>query len=336
MKPLLFSFDLPGLGRVEFPAYFTLLFLGFLVAIWFTQREFRRRGIDPIHAVDLGMVALITGLLGARLLHIVADGYFWNYVYTCTDPTLVDWGYSRAECGAIGWKWLPEVSRCTPPEADCLFALKVWKGGLAYYGGLLLAVPSCLYFLSRRKVPLADGADAAGIAIILGLIFGRLGCFLAGCCFGQVCDLPWAVSFPAGSEASKHQAQLGEQVSAVFPELSAHVPHSKGVASLLVHPTQLYEAGACVLIVLFLAFWLRPRQQWRGQLFFASLFLYGIARFLVEFLRDDDRGLWSFGLSTSQYIAIPAVALSGLFLFLGKARFPAFVLPEKPFTSPQK
>lgn len=322
MKPLLVSFDLPGLGRVDFPSYFTLLFLGFLVAIWVAQREAKHRKLDPTTAVDLGLVALVTGLLGARLLHIVADGYFWNYVYTCTDPSLVDWGYSRVECGSIGWKWLPEVSRCTPPEADCLFALKVWKGGLAYYGGLLLAVPTCAYFVVRRGMGLGNGADIAGLTIPVGLIFGRLGCFLAGCCFGQVCELPWAVSFPAGSEASKQQAELASKLDALFPDLAPHLPHSKNLPSLPVHPTQLYEALACLLISLYLYFVLRPRQQWRGQLFFMSLFLYAIARFLVEFVRDDDRGAWVWSLSTSQLIAIPVALACGLAMLLLPRRLP--------------
>jgi phosphatidylglycerol---prolipoprotein diacylglyceryl transferase len=315
MKSALFTIDIPGLGPQILPSYFTLLLLGFLVAILVCQREAKRRDIDPNLIIDLGIWALITGIIGARILHVIADGYFWDYVYTCTDPTLTNWGYTQTECSRYteqGWQWSTVVNKCVPPP-DCLMPLKFWKGGLAYYGGLLFAIPTCIYFVVTRKIGLGHGTDIAGIGIPLGLVFGRIGCFLAGCCFGKVCDLPWGTSFPAGSEASKHQALLSQQMDSIFPELGPHLPFSKNIDSLPVHPTQLYEALACFLIFAYLYFVLSKRRSFDGQLFLVSMILYGIARFGIEFLRDDDRG-GLLALSTSQIIAIPLVVVCSILL----------------------
>lgn len=326
MKPTLFTIDIPGLGLVPFSSYFTFLFLGFFVAVLVVQREARRRGVDPALGVDLGLWVLFAGLLGARLLHVLADGYFWDYVYQCIDPSRVNWGYSQAECVRADWIWLAEESRCIPREADCLLPFKFWQGGLAYYGGLLLAIPVGIYFVSTRKFGLGNGADAAGLALPVGLFFGRIGCFLSGCCFGTVCDLPWGVSFPPGSEASKHQVLLGRQLSELFPELSPYLPFTRSVESLPVHPTQIYEAIACALIFLFLYFVVRRRQRFLGEIFWVSMLLYGVARFLVEFVRDDDRGVFFGWISTSQIIAIPMIVLSTIALIVLPRKLPPFSL----------
>jgi phosphatidylglycerol:prolipoprotein diacylglycerol transferase len=317
MKSALFSIDIPGLGLQVLPSYFTLLLLGFLAAILVCQREAARRDIDPNLVIDLGIWALISGILGARILHVIADGYFYDYVYTCTDPTLANWGYTQLECSRYteqGWAWSAELKKCIPPQ-DCWLPLKFWKGGLAYYGGLMLATPVCLWFVKSRKFGMGHGADIAGIGIPLGLVFGRIGCFLAGCCFGKVCDLPWAVSFPPGSEASKQQALLSQKMGGAFPELEPFLPFSKNLDSLPVHPTQLYEALACLLIFAYLYFVMSKRRSFNGQLFLVFLLLYGVARFLIEFLREDDRGAL-FSLSTSQLIAVPMVVVSAILLLI--------------------
>lgn len=323
MKPNLLSLDLPLLGRLDFPAYFTLLLLGFLFAILIAQRETRRRGLDPNAIIDLGIWVLIAGILGARLLHVLADGYFWDYVYTCQDPYQTNWGYNQGECLRYRWTWLADEGRCIPPEPNCWLPLQFWKGGLAYYGGLLLGIPVGAYVVIKKGLGLGNGADVVGLGLPVGLAFGRIGCFLAGCCFGTVCDLPWGVSFPAGSEASKQQAILSQKVAALFPDYAGYLPISKYSESLPVHPTQLYEAIACVLIVLYLYFGLRPKQRFVGQLFWASLLLYGLARFVIEFVRNDDRGAL-FGLSTSQLIAIPMIVGSAIALLVLPKRLPRF------------
>jgi phosphatidylglycerol:prolipoprotein diacylglycerol transferase len=335
MKPILFSLSVPWLGRLDFPAYFTLFLMGFFTAIFFGQREAKRRGVHPGHFIDLYILLLISGIIGARLLHVLADGYFWNYVHHCTDPSLVDWGYSEAECSNRSWIWLSEKSRCVPPYSDCLLPLKFWRGGLAFYGGIFLCLPVGLFFAYRKKMGMGNALDLVGLGLPLGLFFGRLGCFFAGCCFGQMCSLPWAVSFPARSDASSQQLLFAQKARSIFPELSQYLPFTKAEESFPVHPTQLYEAFACLFIFLFLYLVWRRRQRFVGDLFCMAILLYAIARFAVEFLRDDSRGVFFGWISTSQLIAIPMALFSLLALWLLPKRLSVdrplakAVIPEK-------
>ncbi len=165
-----------------------------------------------------------------------------------------------------------------------------WKGGLAYYGGFIGASVGAWFLLRYDRFPFWKAADMAGFAIPLGLGFGRMGCLLAGCCFGVETTSPFGLSFPEDSPASELQFKKGELAS-----LHAW--------SHPVHPTQIYESAACLFIALFCLGVVHGRKRYDGQVFVAFLGLYAIARFLLEFLRDDDRGAL-LGLSTSQLIGI--------------------------------
>lgn len=280
MKPIFLSLDLPLLGKIEFPAYMTLIVIGFTVAIWMCRREEDRSGGRGELIVDLGLLMLVTGILGARLLSVLADGHLHDFVNLCTAPELVPAIDAKvAICSTdaqCGWEYLcnPENHRCRPPR-DCLAALKFWQGGLAYYGGFLAAAPAGLWFARRKRLGTLRIADLTSPWIALGLFFGRMGCFFNGCCFGVHASEPWAVSFPGAHD---------------------------------VHPTQLYEALGAWVLWAALYFGLRPRKRAHGELFAALLVGYGVLRFVLEFWRADERGGFA-GLSTSQWIGIPLVAI---------------------------
>jgi phosphatidylglycerol:prolipoprotein diacylglycerol transferase len=161
--------------------------------------------------------------------------------------------------------------------------------------------------LKRDKFPFWKAADMAGFAVPLGLAFGRMGCLMAGCCFGATCDLPWAISFPGHSDASQSQ-------------FKAHLLPIPSMWSLPVHPTQLYESAASLAIAAACLLWVHPRKRYDGQVFVAFLGLYAVARFALEFLRRDDRG-GALGLSTSQLLGVVMViAAVALHLRRGRAR----------------
>ncbi|MEZ4257326.1 MAG: prolipoprotein diacylglyceryl transferase [Polyangiales bacterium] len=279
------------------PAYFTLLCIGFALAIWFTARWAERNGLDREVIIDLGLLALVSGIVGSRLLHVFADGYFWDYVHMCTDPSQVGWHITRGECSGIeGAVWDAAEKVCRPTEKDCFAWAAFWNGGLTYYGGLLLAVPACVWFLRREGFPVLKVGDVAAAGISLGLFWGRMGCFLGGCCFGRVTDdgFPLAVRFPAWSPASEMQFRTGALAG-------------PGLESLPVHPTQLYEAFGSLAIAAFLAWYVLPRKRFDGMVLLAFLALYSVLRFVLEFWRADDRGGMG-GLSTSQLISLGVVA----------------------------
>jgi phosphatidylglycerol:prolipoprotein diacylglycerol transferase len=287
VRPELFRFF-----DVGFPSYFVLLLTGFLFATAVGVLWARRIGENADVIVDLGLAMLLAGVAGSRLLHVIADGYFWDYVHLCTAPDLVNWSLDKSECLSPTYDgfWDEAKKVCHPKEADCFAWAKFWAGGLTYYGGFLGASVGAWFLLKRDRFPFWKAADMAGFAVPLGLAFGRMGCLLAGCCFGAETGLPWALSFPPKSPASEAQ-------------FKAHVLESARAWSLPVHPTQIYESAASLAIAAFCLLYVHPKKRYDGQVFAAFLALYALARFAIEFLRKDDRGGLG-GLSTSQLIGI--------------------------------
>ena len=294
MRGTLFSiFD------VSAPAYFVLLLTGFLFATAVGAIWARRIGQDPDVVVDLGLASLLAGVAGGRLLSVLADGYFLDFVHMCTDPLKVDIHTDTLLCSSrYKGVWDAAKGVCHPLERDCFAWAKFWNGGLAYYGGLIGASLAAYYLLKRDRFPFWKAADMAGFAIPLGLGFGRMGCLLAGCCFGVETGSPLGLSFPPQSPASESQYKAGDLANL---RLWSHP----------VHPTQIYESAASVAIALFCLAWVHGRKRYDGQVFVVFLALYAIARFLIEFVRGDDRG-GALGLSTSQLIGVGLVALAGL------------------------
>ncbi|MGQ9919736.1 MAG: prolipoprotein diacylglyceryl transferase [Desulfobacca sp.] len=243
------------IGPVRVFTYGFLLALAFLCAMFMVGQEAKRRGLDPKKFYDLSFYAIIWAIIGSRLLHV-----------------LLAWDYFIAH----------------PVE---IFAL--WQGGLAFQGGLVFGLISVIYLLYRYQLPLWATLDTMALAVPLGQFIGRLGCFMAGCCYGKETTVPWAVTF-------------------THPETLAR----PGVP---LHPTQLYESFLMLGVFLFLLRF-RQRQQFSGQILGIYFLLAGTVRFIVEFWRGDERGpILFWGMASTQVIAL-AVALGGLIFLLWRAR----------------
>ena len=307
MHPRLFTvFDFP------FPSYFVLLLTGFALATACGALWAKRIGHDPDVVVNLGISMAIAGVIGARLAHVLFDGFFWDYVHLCSDPAKVAWKISREEClapvagdclfgggGDATGLWDVASRVCRPRQADCWAWANIMAGGLTYYGGFIGASLVAVWQLARDRFPFWRMADMAGMFVPLGLGYGRMGCLLAGCCFGRTCSLPWALRFPAHSPAADKQVQLG-------------IIRSTVESSLPVHPTQIYESIGCLALAAFLILRLHGRKRYDGQVFLTFVAGYATLRFLLEFLRNDDRG-GLLGLSTSQIIGAWLAALALFF-----------------------
>ncbi len=179
-------------------------------------------------------------------------------------------------------------------KSDPLSFFRIWEGGLVFYGGFLAALMSLIVVVRMRRLSLLTFMDVFSGPLLLSQTIGRLGCFSAGCCYGRPTDVPWGVVFRDS--------------------------HSLAPVGIPLHPTQLYEAGAVFLLLigwlLLRRFSLRP-----GVLSIYYLFGYGLVRFLVEFLRQDDRGPFVDGLSPSQWISVGALLLGcGVSLYVRKKR----------------
>lgn len=314
MRPILIDFgvDLPVVGHLDLPSYFVMLSLSFLIGAWMTRREAPRVGLDRERVLDLDIYIVIAAIAGARLLHVIADGHFHDYVNLCVDnfkvrATEAKVGYCNAssECG---WDYVCNLAAhtCHPPR-DCFAALEVWRGGLTFYGGFIAATAFGLWYARKHRMGLGKVADLCAPWIALGLALTRVGCFLNGCCYGKLAHVPWAVRFPMGSPSWEAQRD-------------AHLI-GNGAAALPVHPTQIYLALLNLTTFLVLYLVIKPRKRFDGQIFAWLLILKGVFRSFVEIWRDDDRGVfWGF-VSTSQLISLPLIAL-GIVLLVRARRLP--------------
>lgn len=291
------------LGELTIPGYFGMVAIGFALAIFMVWRIGGRSGVNRDSLLDLGLYMVIMGVLGARLLHVIADGQFWNYVHWCTDPDAVVWDITELECRSTGFegRWDPVEHVCRPVDPGarpvwerCTLWLQFWQGGLAFYGGFLLASIYGIYFIHKEKLPLPRVLDMTGWAIPFGLAWGRLGCFLNGCCYGvdvRARPVPWwAVTFPRWSPAW-------------LDHLHGELITRSAQSSLPLYPAQLMESLAALAVAAVGYFVMEPRKRFGGEVFLVSCLLYAAARFVIEFFRADSRGEL-LGLSTSQIIGI--------------------------------
>jgi len=189
--------------------------------------------------------------------------------------------------------------------------LSLARSGGVFYGGLILAVTVAIWYVRRHRLPIWPLADAFAPGIALGHAVGRLGCLAAGCCYGRPTDLPWAVTFSD-------------------PRAAANVGTPLNVP---LHPTQLYESGAELLILVLLLATERKGRAFDGRTFWLYLLLYGISRFVIEFFRGDDRGFLFAAISTSQFISLLIVPVSLVMLWrLGRQATP----PAAPASAPRR
>jgi phosphatidylglycerol---prolipoprotein diacylglyceryl transferase len=167
------------------------------------------------------------------------------------------------------------------------------RSGGVFYGGLILAVLVAFWYLWRHRMPVWSVSDVFAPGIALGHVIGRMGCFFAGCCFGKPTSVAWAVTF--------HSEYAARNVGTPI-----NIP---------LHPTQLYEAGAELLILGLLIATERKGRPFAGRTFWGYMLLYGISRFIIEFYRGDVRGTVGM-FSTSQFVSLLIVPISIVMLVL--------------------
>ena len=247
------------IGNWPVYSYGVLLAAAYLVALQLAVVRARHRGLDGTKVMDLGIYLIIAALVGAKLMLV-----------------LVDFEYFRSQ----------------PREL-----LSLVRAGGVFYGGLLAALGVAIFLVRRYQLRIWTTADLFAPGIALGHVVGRLGCLMAGCCYGTPTTMPWAITFTNPLAASNVGTPLG-------------IP---------LHPTQLYDAGAELLILIVLLLTERRGKGFEGRTFWLYMLLYGISRFVVEFYRGDDRGT-VMGVSTSQFVSLLVVPVALLMLVRLRAR----------------
>ena len=241
------------LGNFYLPTYGVLVALGFLAGLWITVRLARRAGMNPEIVTNLAVYSALAGLLGAKILMI-----------------LFDWG-----------------QRDKPP----IFSLSTLQAAGVWQGGFVLALIVAIFYMRQNKLAPLATFDVFAPGVALGHAIGRIGCFAAGCCWGNECSLPWAVTF--------HN-----------PEASELTGVPLGVP---LHPTQIYEMVA-ELALFAVLYWAILRPHAPGRIMGAYLLLSSVARFSIEFVRFHEQGL-HYGLSWTQWISIGLAVLGVALLF---------------------
>jgi phosphatidylglycerol:prolipoprotein diacylglycerol transferase len=234
-------------------SYGVLLAVAYLVALQLAVVRARRQGLDGTKVMDLGIYLIIAALVGAKLMLVV-----------------VDFDYFRSQ----------------PREL-----LSLVRAGGVFYGGLLAALGVAILLVRRYRLRIWTTADLFAPGIALGHVVGRLGCLMAGCCYGTPTTMPWGITFTNPLAASNVGTPLG-------------IP---------LHPTQLYDAGAELLILIVLVATERRGKPFEGRTFWLYMLFYGVSRFIIEFYRGDDRGT-IMGVSTSQFMSLLIVPFAVLML----------------------
>lgn len=244
------------LGPVSIYSYGVLLATAYIVGLQFALRRADRAGLNGQRVMDLGIFVIISALVGAKLMLFLLD-----------------------------------IDRFTSDPAQLMVLLK--SGGV-FYGGLLLAVPVAWWYIRRHGLPLWTTCDLFAPGIALGHGIGRMGCLLAGCCYGSPTDVPWAITFTSTLAA----ANVGTPLE------------------IALHPTQIYEAVAELLVLAALLFGERRWRRFPGRTFWTYLLLYPTARIIIEFYRGDPRGMLFDTISTSQVLSGLIVPISIVMLIL--------------------
>jgi phosphatidylglycerol:prolipoprotein diacylglycerol transferase len=244
------------IGKLHIYSYGLMIAIGIVVGLFLARRQATREGIDPDKIIDISFYALVAALIGSRLLFVLMN-----------------------------------LGEYTDNPLDIF---KIWEGGVVFYGGLIPAVAVGIWYIKRLNLPLWQVSDIFAPSVAIGHAFGRIGCFLAGCCYGKPSSLPWAVTFTD--------------------------PRSLAEKGIPLHPTQLYSSLGLFAIFAFLVF-LRRKKAFHGELFWSYTLAYSIFRFFIEFLRGDPRGSYLGGLlSSAQTIGIPLAGISVVMLLYLRKR----------------
>jgi phosphatidylglycerol:prolipoprotein diacylglycerol transferase len=249
MKPNLFHI---AWGAHTFPvhSYGLLIAIGAVVGIALAVRRGRSVGFATPVTLDLTFYVAVVGLVGARLLYVLMHA--GDYTRLCVGN-----GLPRSTAEKL---------------SDCTLALRFWQGGLVFLGGAVLAAAVILVFARKRRLGVGQVADVLAPSVSAAHVFGRMGCFLVGCCYGK----PWShgVHFPPDSVA--------------YTDLLVRRLVFTGAACTPgLHPTQIYEAVGELIIFTFLL-WQWRHRKFPGMVALSYAGAYGILRFFVEIFRDDD------------------------------------------------
>lgn len=252
---------LPNFREKPLPVYG---YGAFLVAAavfsgWTAGTRAKLVGVEPAFARDLGMYIVLAGVVGARLFHVAQH-------------------HERV------------FKDCVSPMDYLITLVSLPDGGLTLYGGIIFSAGVYVLLCRKNGIDPLKFGDAVIPAVFVGIAFGRMGCLMNGCCFGDACSLPWAIKFPQDSlpwNAMVFRGFLTEDAVTTMP----------------LHPTQVYSAINGLVLAAVTAVYYRYRRG-DGGVVGVALMLYAVTRFCIEILRNDELGQLGTGLTISQLVSL--------------------------------
>jgi phosphatidylglycerol:prolipoprotein diacylglycerol transferase len=248
--------DIISIGPVTLHTYGLFVAIGFFTGLMVTIKLGAAEGFSSQQIMDMGFIIILSAIIGSRVMYVLINTSY----------------YTRAP----------------------LDMLKIWQGGLVFSGGVIGVVLTMFWYIKRHGLPLGKVADLWAPAIAIGQCLGRVGCFMAGCCYGKETDLAWGVTF-------------------------TH-PHCLSPLNTPLHPVQLYSSisGLIIFVVVML---LHSKRKFEGQIFLWFLILHSTARLALERFRGDDRGLLlNSNMSMTQFVAVLLLIISAGILIVVKAK----------------
>ena len=260
------------LPEINIFGYGAAMVCGFLAAAWLAGERAKREGLNPAVMWDIGMTVLLSGVIGARLFYIIKNPQNFFGGNLNLGQTLLE-------------------------------IVNLTKGGLVLYGGVLLGIATFIWHCHRLGLSALKLADILLPAIFVGEMFGRIGCFLNGCCFGDPSTLPWAVQFPPGSVPFLMEVQAG-------------VIKEDALCSEPLHPAQIYSSiNALILAIITWNYY--PRRARDGSVLLLGWVLYPITRFFLEIVRGDTPGEFGTDLTIAQWVSFGMlIAAAGFAAYL--------------------
>ncbi len=227
-----------------------MIIIGIILSFYFTYNRFREFGISLKHFSDMIAIMIASGYVGAK------------FIYFLQGPN----------------KYIQDPIKMIENPGQ----------GFVFYGALLFIIPVVVYRLKKWKVDFRESLDIFSFSAVILHAFGRMGCFLNGCCYGKLCNNFLGVSFT-------------NPLSVASP---LNTP---------LYPTQLFDI-LNNLIILSILFYVEKRKRFSGQLLLTYLILYAVGRSIIENFRGDaERGFVFDILSYSQFIAIIIIGISIIF-----------------------
>ena len=278
MYPVLFS-----IGGFSISTFGVMIVIAFLVCNYILKNDLKDNNINPDYADDIIFRAALGGILGAKIYYLIEN---------------IGNGSGENLYGIINI-----IKGIFTLNSSLISAgIQSFGSGLVFLGGLIGGLIMVSIYIKQKSLIWLVMADLIAPLIALGHAIGRIGCLLVGDDYGIPSNLPWALSFPNGSPPSS-----AYYISQAGYELPSDMMPSE---ILSVHPTQIYEMVIYFLIFLFLKKML-SKEHFKGEIFMNYLFLAGLGRFLVEFLRLNHK--YFLDLSGAQYISLLMMLLAGSF-----------------------